>query len=295
MLDRSFAQAPPQEPRASGTPAKSPTPKKPDPVRPFPRDLIFRAVKKSTEGFSGLSAVVVEPLDSVGEGRVEHRPEASFEAASLVKLPILVELGRRFQEGSCKREDTLVFEERFRVGGSGVLKERPAGQAYSLTQLAEWMIAESDNVATDMLLEFLKMDQIEGHMRQLGLKQVTVQRKVFAFEEIDRGRDNRISAEDAARLMAMIGRGELPEHAWMLEILQKTRRRDLIQAGLPQHLKVAHKTGELTGFLHDAALIYASRPYLLVILTQGEGPDCEEFIQSLSRDVYGLMEEIPSK
>jgi len=286
-------RAPSQEPRAAVTPAPSPTTKKPEPVRPFPQDLIFRTVKKSTEQFSGLSGIVVEPLESAPNSRVEHKPDASFEAASLVKLPILVELAKRFQEGSSKREDTLVFEERHRVGGSGLLKDRPAGQSYSLQQLAEWMIAESDNVATDMLLEYLKMDSIESHMRELGLKQTTVQRKVFAFEEIEQGRDNRISAGDAARLMAMIGRGEVPEHQWMLQILQKTRRRDLIQGQLPKGLKVAHKTGELTGFLHDAAIIYTSRPYVLVVLTQAPAAESQAFIQSVSRDIYGLMEEIP--
>ena len=216
--------------------------------------------------------------------------EKTFEAASLVKLSILVELARRFETGECKPEDTLVFEERFRVGGSGHLQKEPAGGKYRLADLAEWTITESDNVATDMLFDYLKLDTLEPAMRALGLKQMTVQRTIFAFEEIDKGRDNLISANDLAILLGKIARKELPRSDWMLEILQKTHRHDLIQAKLPKDLKVAHKGGELTGFLHDAGIVYADRPYVLVILTAGEKADCEPFIRGLSGEIYKRRE-----
>jgi beta-lactamase class A len=281
------AVATPKKPSTPVAPVLTPTSVKPVVVRPFPRELIFSLVKKWTQGFSGRSGVVCGLLTELDP--VVHRADDSFEAASLVKLPILVELARRQERGLCKLADGLTFEERHRVGGSGVLKDRPAGQSYRLDQLAEWMIAESDNVATDMLLEYLGLSSIEGEMVRLGLKQTTVQRKVFAFEEIDQGRDNLISAADAATLLRGIATHQLPGSAWMLEVLHKTRRRDLLAAQLPADLKVAHKTGELTGFLHDAAIVYADPPYLLVILSAADKPASEKFIQGLSGDIYRAL------
>jgi beta-lactamase class A len=63
-----------------------------------------------------------------------------------------------------------------------------------------------------------------------------------------------------------------------------------IPAGLPAGTPVAHKTGSITGHLHDAAIVYpsAADPYILVILTRGT-PDTKvarALMADLSRLVY---------
>jgi beta-lactamase class A len=62
----------------------------------------------------------------------------------------------------------------------------------------------------------------------------------------------------------------------MLDILRAQEYNAEIPAGLPPGTPVAHKTGSITGVLHDAALVYpATRPaYVLVVLTRGV-PDQE--------------------
>ena len=282
------AVAPPRKPVAPATPVSIPTSVKPQDIRPFPRELIFREVKKWAKSFPGTSGVVCQSL--AGGPAATHQPDFCFESASLVKLSILVELAHRLDSGSCHLTDRLTFEERHRVGGSGHLKEQPAGGSYSLGELADWMITESDNVATDMLLESLHLRAIEGEMIRLGLKHTTVQRTIFDFDEIDKGHDNRTSAGDVADLMSRIGRGELPQSAWMLGLLEKTRRRDLIGKRLPSRLRMAHKSGELTGVLHDAAIVYVDQPYLLVIMTSGQKADSQEYIQGLSQKIYQVMQ-----
>lgn len=244
-------------------------------------------VKKWRADFRGTSAVTCGPLENPTS--VSVNGDKTFESASLVKLSILVELARRFEAGDCKPEDTLVFEERFRVGGSGHLQKEAAGGKYRLDDLAEWTITESDNVATDMLFDYLKLDTLEPAMRQLGLKQMTVRRTIFAFEEIEKGRDNLISADDLAILYGKIARRELPRSDWMLDVLRKTHRHDLIQAKLPKDLMVAHKSGELTGFLHDGGILYTKPPYILVILTQAEKVESERFIRSLSSEIHNVL------
>ena len=63
-----------------------------------------------------------------------------------------------------------------------------------------------------------------------------------------------------------------------------------IPAGLPPGTPVAHKTGQITGVLHDAAIVYppGRAPYVLVVLTSGI-PDeklARSLIVDLSRSVY---------
>ena len=49
-------------------------------------------------------------------------------------------------------------------------------------------------------------------------------------------------------------------------------RRDLEDGkrsnGLPTGMRVTHKTGEITAIRHDAAIVFAARPFVLVVLTR---------------------------
>lgn len=207
----------------------------------------------------------------------------AFEAASLVKLPILAELYRR---EDLKLTDRMVFEERFRVGGSGVISEGPAGKSYTLDELGELMITVSDNAATDMLLERLGMAEVEIYARQVGMNDTTVRRTIYDFAAIDEGRDNVVSARD---MLAFFGQlDNLPGSKRMRQILENQKRNEMIPAGLPKGTRVAHKSGELTGILHDCGIVSTPHgDYILILL--GEGADRETGVQAwkkLSSEVY---------
>ena len=55
----------------------------------------------------------------------------------------------------------------------------------------------------------------------------------------------------------------------MVAILKRQKFNDAIPAGLPSGMAVAHKTGTITRIHHDAAIVYAGRPYILVVLVRG--------------------------
>ena len=55
----------------------------------------------------------------------------------------------------------------------------------------------------------------------------------------------------------------------MIAILERQHFNDRIPAGLPEGTRVAHKTGEITKIQHDAAIVFAERPYVLVIFVRG--------------------------
>ncbi len=57
--------------------------------------------------------------------------------------------------------------------------------------------------------------------------------------------------------------------AQMLEILQRQQFNDAIPAGLPSTVRVAHKTGSITRIQHDAGVVFAEHPYVLVVLVRG--------------------------
>ena len=52
-------------------------------------------------------------------------------------------------------------------------------------------------------------------------------------------------------------------------MLKRQKFRAGIPAKLPAGIEVAHKTGTVTRVHHDAGVVYAPRPYVLVVLTRG--------------------------
>jgi len=75
----------------------------------------------------------------------------------------------------------------------------------------------------------------------------------------------------------------------MLAILKRQTVNDRIPAGLPPGTPVAHKTGEITKIRHDAAIVYAPRPFVLVVLVRGleDGKTADALIASIARVLYG--------
>jgi beta-lactamase class A len=74
----------------------------------------------------------------------------------------------------------------------------------------------------------------------------------------------------------------------VLRRLQRQTVNDRIPAGLPPGLRVAHKTGEITAIRHDAAIVFAAQPFVLVILARGaSSPEAgSAFIAAITRQLY---------
>lgn len=252
---------------SSPTLSPSPTPSPAHVIEDSARVEAARAaIRRTAEAFPGRCAIVLVDLDS--QQRVEVSPQTSFESASLVKLVILAELFRQFETGNHQPQETLVLLDSHKRGGSGQLRQAPEGTAFSLGHLAEVMITESDNTATQMLTDLLGRETIEQGSHALGLKATTLQRDIFDFDAIPQGRDNTITASDAADFFVLLAREELPGATAMHEILERQKRRDMLGNGFPPDVRVAHKTGELQGVLHDAGIIYAPHgPFILACLS----------------------------
>jgi beta-lactamase class A len=108
------------------------------------------------------------------------------------------------------------------------------------------------------------------------------------------GMNNTTTARDLATLMAAIELGAAASRAGtdsMRAILSRQQFNEEIPAGLPPGTRVAHKTGQITGHLHDAAIVYPVNrpPYVLVVLTR-DIPD-EKVAKSLIADISRLIYE----
>ena len=109
-----------------------------------------------------------------------------------------------------------------------------------------------------------------------------------AFEK---GLNNTTTARGLLVLMEAIAKDQAVDaeaSRAMVEILKRQKFNQEIPAGLPAGTVVAHKTGEITKIHHDAAIVYAARPYVLVILVRGisEEKESAALMANISRELY---------
>jgi beta-lactamase class A len=167
------------------------------------------------------------------------------------------------------------------------------GTPLSYRQLCEAMITGSSNLAANLLIERLGAASVQRTVEALGAPGMQVLRGVEDQKAFDAGKNNTTDAEGLATLMWKIARGEAISRdasAAMVEILKRQRFREGIPAGVPEGVVTANKTGSITRIRHDAAIVYAPRPYVLVVLVRGldDLSAADALIAAISRAVYPL-------
>jgi len=249
-----------------------------------------KEVKEKIKKFPGKVGLVIY---ETGTGKkIGINTDEVFESASLVKIPIMLEVYNRMRDGKITEDDLVMLRDYHKVGGSGVLKNRKSGTKWKVSKLIELMIEESDNTATDMLIELLGMKAIEKSAKEHGMKDTTLRRKIYAFEEIDRGKDNLTTPQDMFLILKELYEGEKIEskyRAKMLNILKGQKRNDIIPRHLPKNVECAHKTGGLAGTLHDCGIVYPARgnPYILVLMSKNVAD--EELAKDIFADISKMV------
>ncbi|MFI6538024.1 serine hydrolase [Nonomuraea sp. NPDC050547] len=94
--------------------------------------------------------------------------------ASVFKIPVLVELFRRFGDGRLSPDARLDVPAEGRSAGPTGLSVMADPIELSLRDLAYWMMSVSDNAATDILVNLLGIDAINATLRELGLTRTRV-------------------------------------------------------------------------------------------------------------------------
>ncbi len=226
---------------------------------------------------------------------VEINANEIYSSASIIKLPVLVEL-LRYSESLKKAgykpvefNKKLQFNEIYRTSGSGSLQYERAGNYYSINHLATIMIQNSDNSATNMLLEQISgMEGLNSAIRKWGLESTQISNWLPDLKGT-----NTISAKDMATLLYNIDNPKFlnNDSKYLIQqYMSNVKNNTLIHAGLPKEAEFLHKTGDIGTMLGDAGIVYApnGRKYIVVILTKRKFNDysARDFIQQASRIIY---------
>lgn len=215
-----------------------------------------------------------------------------FPSASVIKVPMLVEIMLQRDEGRLSLDEMLTLHESDKVLGSGVLRHMHDGLKLTLRDLAVLMTIASDNTATNMIIDRIGMDVVNERMRGLGLNTITLARKMYDWEQQKLGKENLISAHEIMLLLRWIAEGRISSKSTskeILDIMAKQLYRDKIPLLLPVDTRVANKTGSITRVTHDVGVVYApDGPFVLCALAKDvdEMLQAERAIAQVSREVF---------
>ena len=235
----------------------------------------------------------------------------SFHAASTMKVPVMIELFRRIDSHALRLDQGVLLINQFGsiVDGSPYALD-PASDsdssAYTLTgtrvtvrELLDRMITRSSNLATNALIELVTASSANATAHALGATNIRVLRGVEDGKAFRANLNNTTTARDLAVLLDAIETGKAASRSScdaMRDVLLRQEFNEEIPAGLPAGVKVAHKTGWITGVRHDAAIVYppGRKPYVLVVLTRQIDDDkvARQLIADISRLVYAAA--VPS-
>ena len=239
------------------------------------------------------------------EGKSELLLDADtpFHAASTMKVPVMIELFRQARAGTLSLDEPLPVRNQFKsiVDGSPyALSEgddsdsevyAAVGKTMTLRKLCELMITVSSNFAANLLIERLGVDNIRRTVTSLGADGMQVLRGVEDQKAFDKGLNNTTTARGLMVLLDSLAHGRAVDRdadKEMIEMLERQKFNDAIPAGVPAGTAIAHKTGNITRIHHDAAVVFAPRPYILVLLVRGieDQKKSAALMADLSRAIY---------
>ena len=230
------------------------------------------------------AAVAVSIRDKENDLQFDLNEDRVFHAASTMKIPVMIEVFRQASLRRISLQDSIAVENSFRsiVDNSLYSIEDDSddaiysmlGEKMSIRSLVYQMITVSSNLATNLLIDAVSADSVQATAIALGIKDMEVLRGVEDIKAFESGKSNTTTSADLALLLNALQseRAVSPSlDKEMVEILLDQQFNEMIPAGLPQDVVVAHKTGNITSIHHDAAIVYppGSTPYVLVILIEG--------------------------
>ncbi len=211
-----------------------------------------------------------------------------FTPASLLKVPVMMAYLKESEANPDILNKKIKFTEPL-DGDTQYFKEDGLvmGATYTVNELIEKMIIDSDNNAANLLLLNLNSSKLDDVYKYLGINlpqdQIIITVKQYAT---------------FFRILFNASYLDQDDSEKALRLLDEAKFDNGLKAGLPDSIKVSHKFGERTSSatgdnqLHDCGIVYyPNHPYLLCVMTRGNNFDVlASVIADISKFVYNKVD-----
>jgi beta-lactamase class A len=214
-----------------------------------------RAVERA-EAFGTVGATIEGP----GGHRWSRHGDRRFRAASVVKIPLMIEVYRRVEQGALRLDEPHAWSDGDRAPGSGVLLHLHTGLAPTIADLVYLTMSISDNSATNVLIRRVGMAAVDSTIRSLGMTGSTLGREMRGRPAEPGEDENWATPDDYARVIRLLldGHAAGPEStAAMIATLERQQNPRRIGRYVPEPpaARWGSKTGGLKGVTNDVGFV----------------------------------------
>ncbi|HEY9701883.1 MAG TPA: serine hydrolase, partial [Allocoleopsis sp.] len=219
----------------------------------------------------------------------DYSGNASFSAASMIKVPILLAFFQDVDAGKIKLNEELTLEKSIIAEGAGTIQYDKIGSKFTTLEVATKMMQISDNTATNMIIKRLGgQEKLNQRFKSWGLKTTVINNLLADLEGT-----NLTTPKELVTVMGMINQGEKissESRDRILDIMQKVKTNTLLPKGLEKNATIAHKTGDIRSVVGDVGLIDmpTGKRYMVCVIVKrsNNDPKAQELIRQLSKTIY---------
>lgn len=256
------------------------------PTLPASSSELINIVNTTMKGSTGTYGILIKNMKTDEMYHLnEHR---TFESASLYKLWIMATAYEQIESGTLDPDSPIVADvvklnEQFDIATeSAELKE--GALQFTITSALRQMITISHNYAALALSQKVKLSNVRALLKKYDLLESFVEQPP------------KTSAYDVGIFFEKLYKGEIVSKTAseeMLALLKDQTLNNKLPAKLSENVVIAHKTGEIGQYTHDAGIVYTPKgDYFIVVLSNSTyPPGAEERIATLSRRVYDYFNE----
>jgi beta-lactamase class A len=278
---------------------------KPDAPRDTGSDLLWKKLETRVEEIAGrLDGVMgVAILDLTDGGILLRNADRVFPAASSIKIAILLELYRQEQDARAGAKEKARLDELYTFDPKDLVEDSQvmAGLTPGVTRvtnrdLAQFMVAVSDNAAANILIDRVGKDNVNTTLHSFGLSKTMLRRKMMDIAAARRGDENVATPQEMVRLLETIYKGKALNKQLTDELIKqlKTLKKDsYLSYELPVGVELADKPGTLDGVRNDSGIVFAEhRPFAISVMTAYDRDEkaAERAISEVALEAYHYFE-----
>jgi beta-lactamase class A len=268
-------------------------------------DLLWKKLETRVEEIAGqFDGVMGAAILDLTDGRMLLRnADRVFPAASSIKIAILLELYRQDQEaraaakGKARLDDTYTFDPKDLVEDSRIMAGlTPGVTKVTNRDLAQFMVAVSDNAAANILIDRVGKDNVNAMLHSLGLSKTMLRRKMMDIAAAQRGDENVATPQEMVRLLEAIYKGKVLNKESIAEFIKQlstVKKDSYLPRLVPESVQVANKPGELEAVRNDSGIVFAhNRPFAISVMTAYDRDEkaAERAISEVALEAYHYFE-----
>jgi beta-lactamase class A len=259
------------------------------------------AAREEIEGYEGMAGVYVQDLE--GGWSYGVRPDEEFFSASIIKVPVMVAVYRKVDEGEISFSQMVEIQDEDWASGAGWLQWEQPGTKQAVGDLLYLMMGQSDNVATNALVRLVGgRDHVNEVALSLGAKNTVLYQKLSSERAAVPSLDNRSTPRDMATMMGKIATGEAASDASCKDMIDLMYINELdwwLDAGLPANVWAANKAGWLYEVFNEVGIVQdGDHPYVVAILSKYGTQSTDQgrlLIEEISRTIWEAQQDLPEE